>query len=64
MSTASFLPEHLIVARNTNDKGPLEIVEDTQRQGNELYNVFYFPEKVNAARLVTTLTPARIFISR
>jgi signal peptidase I len=45
------LPEHLIVARNTNDKGPLEIVEDTQREGNELYNVFYFPEKVNAARL-------------
>src|SRR6266513_6405411 len=35
------LPEHLIVARNTNDKGPLEIVEDTPREGNELYNVFY-----------------------
>src|SRR5882762_8792944 len=45
------LPEHLIVARNTNDKGPLEIVEDTAREGNELHNVFYFPEKVNAARL-------------
>src|SRR6266404_6262838 len=44
------LPEHLIVARNTNDKGPLEIVEDTQRQGNELYNVYYFANRVEAAR--------------
>src|SRR5213080_718280 len=40
------LPEHIIVARNVNDKAPLEIVEDTPRQGNELYNVYYFPEKV------------------
>jgi signal peptidase I len=44
------LPEHIIVARNMNDKAPLEIVEDTPRQGNELYNVYYFPEKVAAAR--------------
>src|SRR5712671_4742842 len=44
------LPEHIIVARNVNDKAPLEIVEDTPRQGNELYNVYYFPEKVVAAR--------------
>lgn len=44
------LPEHIIVARNVNDKAPLEIVEDTPRQGNELYNVYYFPEKVAAAR--------------
>src|SRR3954469_19458802 len=33
------LPKHVIVARNVNDKGPLEIVEDTPRTGNELYNV-------------------------
>src|SRR5437660_4585943 len=45
------LPEHIIVARNVSDRGPLEIVEDSPREGNELYNVFYFPEKVNAARL-------------
>src|SRR6266480_3000852 len=38
------LPEHLIVARNVTDRGPLEIVEDTPRDGNDLYNVFYFPE--------------------
>jgi signal peptidase I len=44
------LPEHIIVARNVSEKGPLEIVEDTPRQPNELYNVYYFPEKVNAAR--------------
>ncbi|MDX6556993.1 MAG: signal peptidase [Blastocatellia bacterium] len=44
------LPEHIIVARNLNDKAPLEIVEDTPRQGNELYNVYYFPEKVAAVR--------------
>src|SRR5258706_1768089 len=44
------LPEHIIVARNVNDKAPLEIVEDTPRQGNELYDVYYFAEKVEAAR--------------
>src|SRR5712692_4235579 len=35
------LPEHIIIARNVNDKAPLEIVEDTPRQGNELYDVYY-----------------------
>src|SRR5258707_7598648 len=44
------LPEHIIVARNVNDKAPLEIVEDTPRQGNELYDVYYFADKVEAAR--------------
>src|SRR5258707_7862285 len=44
------LPEHIIVARNVNEKAPLQIVEDTPRQGNELYDVYYFPEKVAAAR--------------
>src|SRR5438132_8399652 len=29
------LPEHVIVARNINDKAPLEIAEDPPRQGNE-----------------------------
>src|SRR5207253_900147 len=44
------LPEHVIVAKNNNDKAPLEIVEDTPRQGNEPYDVYYFPETVAAAR--------------
>jgi len=44
------LPEHIIVARNVNDKAPLEIIEDTPRQGNELYDVYYFANKVEAAR--------------
>ena len=44
------LPEHVIVARNINDKAPLEIVEDTPRQGNEPYDVYYFERTVNAAR--------------
>jgi signal peptidase I len=44
------LPEHIIVARNVNEKAPLEIVEDTPRQGNELYDVYYFDKKVEAAR--------------
>src|SRR5258708_3195792 len=36
------LPEHLIVvADDTNDKAPLEIKEDTPRQGNEPYDVYY-----------------------
>src|SRR5256885_16284101 len=29
------LPEHIIVARNVSDSGPLEIVEDTPRKGDE-----------------------------
>jgi signal peptidase I len=45
------LPEHIIVVpRSLNDKAPLEIVEDTPRQGNELYDVYYFTETVAAAR--------------
>jgi len=44
------LPEHIIVARSVNDKAPLEIVEDTPRQGNELYDVYYFANRVEAAR--------------
>src|SRR6266436_4660718 len=44
------LPEHVIVARNINDKAPLEIVEDTPRQGDESYDVYYFERTVNAAR--------------
>src|ERR1700704_2355472 len=45
------LPEHIIVVpRSLNDKAPLEIVENTPRQGNELYDVYYFTETVAAAR--------------
>jgi len=44
------LPEHIIVAKNVNEKAPLEIVDDTTRQGNELYDVYYFAEKVESAR--------------
>jgi len=44
------LPEHVIVARNVGEKAPLEIVEDPPRQPNELYDVYYFSEKVAAAR--------------
>src|SRR5712691_1386711 len=44
------LPEHVIVARNINDKAPLEIIEDPPRQGNEPYDVYYFERTVNAAR--------------
>src|SRR5438046_4888700 len=35
------LPEHVIVARNINDKAPLEIIEDTPRKGDEPYDVHY-----------------------
>ncbi len=44
------LPEHIIIAKNNNDKAPLQIEEDTPRQGNEPYDVYYFPETVSAAR--------------
>ena len=43
-------PEHLIVAENINDKAPLKIIEDTPRQDNEAYNVYYFSRTVSAAR--------------
>jgi signal peptidase I len=55
------LPEHIIVARNLNEKAPLDIVEDTPRQGNELYNVYYFPEKVAAARQGQEITASSDF---
>lgn len=45
------LPEHLIVvADDTNDKAPLEIKENTPRQENEPYDVYYTASKVAAAR--------------
>jgi len=44
------LPEHVIVARNVNEKAPLEIVEDTPRRGDEKWNVYYFEDTVEAAR--------------
>ena len=44
------LPEHVVVAQNVGDKAPLEIVEDTPRQDNELYSVYYLPRTVTAAR--------------
>ncbi|MFS8087064.1 MAG: signal peptidase I [Acidobacteriota bacterium] len=44
------LPEHIIVAENVNDKAPLKIVEETPRQGNEPYDVYYFKTRVDAAR--------------
>jgi signal peptidase I len=55
------LPEHIIVASNLNDKAPLEIVEDTPRQGNELYNVYYFPRTVTAARQGQEVTASSDF---
>jgi signal peptidase I len=45
------LPEHIVVVRKpTNEKAPLEIKEETPRQGNELYDVYYFERTVDAAR--------------
>jgi signal peptidase I len=44
------LPEHVIVARNVNEKAPLEIIEDTPRQGNEKHDVYYFEDTVESAR--------------
>src|SRR6478672_2098732 len=44
------LPEHVIVARNVNEKAPLEIIEETPRTGNEKYNVYYFEDTVDSAR--------------
>ncbi len=44
------LPEHIIVARNVGERARLEIVEDSPRQPNELYDVFYFADRVAAAR--------------
>jgi signal peptidase I len=44
------LPEHVIVARNVNEKAPLEIIEDTPRRGDEKWNVYYFEDTVEAVR--------------
>ncbi|MGQ0761136.1 MAG: signal peptidase I [Acidobacteriota bacterium] len=44
------LPEHVIVARNVNEKAPLEIIEDTPRRDDEKWNVYYFEDTVEAAR--------------
>jgi len=48
------LPEHIVVVdgdfADTNPKAPLRIVEDEPRQGNELYDVYYFDRTVEAAR--------------
>src|SRR5437870_9548975 len=41
------LPEHIIIARNVDEKAPLQILEETPRQGNEPYDVYYFPDKDN-----------------
>ena len=55
------LPEHVIVARNVDEKAPLQIVEETPRQGNEAYDVYYFPETVQAARANENLQASRDF---
>src|SRR5882762_7429180 len=39
------LPEHVMVVENVSDKGPLKIIEDTPRQGNELYDVYYLRDR-------------------
>src|SRR5437773_5664470 len=44
------LPEHVVAVHNVNEKGPLEIIEDPPHQPGELYNVYYFADKVQAAR--------------
>jgi signal peptidase I len=44
------LPEHVIVARNVNEKAPLEIVEDTPRKPTDRYDVYYFEDTVEDAR--------------
>ena len=47
------LPEHVIVVdgdfADGNQKAPLRIIEEEPRQGNELYNVYYFDRTVEAA---------------
>ena len=48
------LPEHVIVVdgdfADANQKAPLRIIEEEPRQGNELYNVYYFDRTVEAVR--------------
>lgn len=55
------LPEHVIVARNVNEKAPLEIIEDTPRQGNEKYDVFYFEDTIEAVRAGQKITASSDF---
>jgi signal peptidase I len=44
------LPEHILVVENVSDKAPLKILEDTPRRGDELYEVYYLKDRVDAAR--------------
>ncbi|HEV8588087.1 MAG TPA: signal peptidase I [Pyrinomonadaceae bacterium] len=48
------LPEHIVVVdgdfADANPKAPLRILEEEPRQGNELYDVYYFDRNVEAAR--------------
>jgi signal peptidase I len=56
------LPEHIIaVQKPSNQKAPLQIKEETSRQGNEPYDVYYFSESVAAARLGGDLTASSDF---
>jgi len=47
-------PEHLIVARNTNDKGPLKLSKTLSAKERAIY-VFIFPKKLTPRVWVTTL---------
>lgn len=55
------LPEHMIVAENIHEKAPLKIIEDTPRQGNEAYDVYYFSRTVSAARQGQEIPPSSDF---
>jgi signal peptidase I len=48
------LPEHIVVVdgdfADANPKAPLRILEEEPRQGNELYDVYYFDRNVEGAR--------------
>lgn len=48
------LPEHVTVVdgdfADANPKAPLRILEEQPRQGNELYNVYYYDRTVESAR--------------
>jgi len=55
------LPEHIVVAESINEKAPLKIIEETPRQGNEPYDVFYFSRTVTAARQGQEVAPSADF---
>jgi signal peptidase I len=56
------LPEHIIVVKKpSNEKAPLEVIEETPRQGNELYNVYYFEGSVTATRRGQDVPPSSDF---